>query len=130
MPPQEVPAPPPPRREEAGHPELAAELSSLSRAVKWLEESLTNLRRKVQIDEANTIAAQKRIFDELRLFGEESDEIRRELADIKTKIIMIVKELKTTAKAEDVKVLQRYLELWEPVQFATRAELERALGKG
>ena len=30
-----------------------------------------------------------------------------------------------TAKKEDVEVLQKYINLWEPVNFATRKEVEK-----
>ena len=54
-------------------------------------------------------------------------ELSKNLMDIKEKIRLIVKELKLTAKSEDVKVVEKYLDLWEPVEFITRSEAKKMI---
>jgi len=36
-------------------------------------------------------------------------------------------EIKETAKLEDVKVLENYVNLWNPIQFVTRQEVEKLI---
>jgi hypothetical protein len=40
---------------------------------------------------------------------------------------LIIKELKLSAKKEDVALLQRYIELWDPVDFATHNEIDKVI---
>ena len=37
---------------------------------------------------------------------------------------MIIKELKSTAKREEVKVLEKYINFWDPVKFVRQHEIE------
>jgi len=52
---------------------------------------------------------------------------------IEDRILMIVKELKLTARKEDIAVMKKYVELWNPMRFATKEQVENivkeALGK-
>lgn len=108
-------------------PQITAALNDISRAVRTIEDKQYNLRKKVQLDAQNMLAANKKAFDEIKVINSDVSEIKREIEDIKAKILLVIQELKLTAKIEDVKVLQRYLELWEPAGFVTRGELDRVL---
>ena len=37
----------------------------------------------------------------------------------------LVKELQTAAKRDEVKVLEKYINLWNPVKFVTQNEVEQ-----
>ena len=38
--------------------------------------------------------------------------------------LYLLKEIQQLARTEDVKVIERYLHLWDPLKFVTRDELE------
>ncbi len=42
--------------------------------------------------------------------------------DMRLKLGMFEKEIKEMADKQDVRVLQRYIELWEPMQFLTEKQ--------
>ena len=107
--------------------DIPREINSINRSVKVIEEKLDNARRKVQINEESMLATTKKQFNEIRIINSEITEIKRDIDEIKEKIKLIVKELKLTAKLEDISVLQKYLELWEPANFITRNEFEKRL---
>jgi hypothetical protein len=46
---------------------------------------------------------------------------------MKSKILMILKELQSGAKKEDIKVLQKYVDMWEPLNFVTRNEINEII---
>ena len=52
-------------------------------------------------------------------------ETRHEMDDIKGKIMLIIKELQMLARSEDVDVLRKYLDMWQPVNFVTQNEVEK-----
>jgi len=40
---------------------------------------------------------------------------------------LIIRELKRTAGKEEITVLKKYLEYWNPINFVTQRDLERTL---
>ncbi len=125
--PNPAPAPKPKKGEEAPGAGLAAQVNSLSRTIKLLEDKYYNLRKKVQVDEENSLAQDKKMSNEIKVIKSDVLEVKKEMEDLKDKIRLIVKELKMTANAEDVKVLKKYLDLWEPVEFVTRNEVKKMI---
>jgi seryl-tRNA synthetase len=105
--------------------ETAAELSNLSRSTRTLEEKYNNIRSKLQSVDQNLLSTAKKNASDIKLVMSEMDDIKRELADFKEKMVLIIRELKLTAKAEDVKVLENYVNLWEPVNFVTVNTVEK-----
>lgn len=105
--------------------EVAGELSNLSRTTRTLEEKYNNLRSKVQSVDQNLLATAKKNSTDIKTVMSEVDDVRRELADLKEKLILVIRELKLSAKSEDVKVLQNYINLWEPVNFVTVNQVEK-----
>ncbi len=104
-------------------------LSSISRRLRMLEERYTKLVSRLQLNEHDSMDFKKRTNVNIRTINSELDEIKSEINEIKDRIILIVKELKLTAKKEDVNILKRYIEMWEPVNFVTRDELNKKLNE-
>jgi len=117
----------PEKRPEGAISESAAEINTIARSVKIIEDKYYNLRKKVQINEENILANTKKITDDIKLSQSDILDLKRAIEDIKEKIRLIVKELKMTAKEEDIKVVQKYLDLWEPVNFVTRGEARKMI---
>ena len=105
--------------------DLAAQITNLSRAVKLLEDKTSNLRKKVQLDEQNSLSAHKKTFDDIKVISTDILEIKREVEDLKEKILLIIRELRLSAKSEQLQELQKYIEIWEPVNFVTRNEVQK-----
>lgn len=105
--------------------ESVAEIANLNRASKSLEDKYSNLRNKVQVMDQNMITSGRKTATEIKVISEQLDEFRRELEDLKEKIRLIIRELKQTAKDEDVKVLQNYVDAWEPMNFVTLNQVEK-----
>ena len=104
---------------------LLKEVSNLSAKLRLLEERYANLRKKTQVTDQNMLESHKKINVEVKTSNSDVNDMRRNLNKITDEIRLIVSELKETAKKEDIVVMQRYLDLWEPLNFVTRDELER-----
>ena len=127
-------APPPPRKEGglfSSKPkqgldinkhvaDIAGEMNNISRRMMVLEERYTNLRKKTQLTDQNMLNNHKRIMTEIHATHGQVDEIRKHINDMTDKLKIIVRELKECAKHSDVEVLQKYINIWEPVNFITR----------
>jgi hypothetical protein len=57
--------------------------------------------------------------------NEDITELKHQLKDIIDKLRLIDSEMKNLSKKEELKVLERYLDMWQPMNFVTRNELDR-----
>src|SRR3990167_7546340 len=129
--------PPPPKRHEGilkfGHqqqPEapdfsgMTTDMNTLSRRLRLLEEGFTNLRRFFQVIEENIISKNKHYSAEIKTLASDISEIRKEIQELKDKLILVIRELQSVARKEEVKVLEKYISMWNPIKFVTQNEIE------
>ena len=131
-PPQGLPYPqtqpkPVAKGQQAENVDLTAEVSSISRRLRILEERYSNLNKKTQVSEQNVLAVNKDLNHSIRAVGDGVVELKRELEDFRDKLKLVVLELKECAKQDEVMVLKKYIDLWELVNFPTRQEVERIM---
>ncbi|MBR9699685.1 hypothetical protein GOV09_04470 [Candidatus Woesearchaeota archaeon] len=100
------------------------ELQGVARRMKMLEERYTNLRSKFQVTDQNMLNKHKTFFSEIKTLNLEMTEVKKEIADVKDKMMILLRELEGFAKKENVDILKKYLNLWEPVNFVTHNEVE------
>ena len=132
---EEVPPPPPPKKgilgfgkpEQQQGPDLSSvtnDINSLSRRLRLIEEGSTNLRRFLQVTEDNIIARNKHYSAELKTINSDITEIRKEIQELRDKLILVIKELQFVARKDEVKVLEKYINLWNPIKFVSQNEIE------
>lgn len=107
--------------------DVSKQLRELTRRIRILEERNTTLRKNQQVTEQNMLAENKKITTDVKAFSAELDELRKELNDIKEHIRILGRQMQETAKSEEVKVLEKYINLWEPLNFVTRNEVEKII---
>jgi hypothetical protein len=100
------------------------DVSELMRRVRTMEERYNTLQSKVQLIEQNMISYHKQAIGETKTLNGDIREIRRQIEEIKDKILTLIKEIQLSAKKDEVKVLERYINLWEPINFVTKGEVE------
>ncbi|MFT4303419.1 MAG: hypothetical protein ACMXYG_02565 [Candidatus Woesearchaeota archaeon] len=125
-----VPNSPGQKAQPAGNaqtPNYAKDINDLSRRVRIDEERSVNLRKKIQMIEHNMLINNKRLLTEIKFLNQEITEIKRSFDDLKTKVMGFAHELQQCAKNEDVRVLERYINMWEPVKFITSDEVEKII---
>jgi len=103
---------------------ISNDVKELSRRLRTIEERYTNLQTKTQITEQNMLSRNKQITTEIKTINSEINEIKKEIIEIKDRILLLIKELQMCAKREEVKILDKYINLWEPVNFVTRNEVK------
>jgi predicted nucleic acid-binding Zn-ribbon protein len=108
--------------QEAPYPQLDS--ASLERRVRTLEEGLANLRKIVQVTEENILVKNRHVAAEFKTFTSDINELRREMQEMKEKMVMMLKEMQSLARQEDVKIIERYVNMWNPVRFVTQGEVE------
>lgn len=105
--------------------DLSSQINNLSRRMKMMEERHTIMRNKGQLTDQTLLESTKDIRRNVKTLGDELLELRKDFEDLKNKVKLIVKELKDTAKSEDVQILEKYISMWEPVNFVSKHDVER-----
>ena len=98
------------------------------------EQRGSELRKKMLFLEQNILSNHRSAIDHIKSLQQELLDTKRHLQDVEDKMITVIKELRLTARKEDVDVMRKYLDLWDPVKFVTLDQVERMinerLGKG
>jgi len=108
---------------------VKSDINSISMRIRLLEESTKNVRRMSKITEETLILKTREANTEFKTITSDINEIRKEVFEIKDKILTIIRELQITAKSDEVKVLEKYLNLWNPIKFATHDEVDRIVNE-
>ncbi|MGV8087110.1 MAG: hypothetical protein ACP5N1_05770 [Candidatus Woesearchaeota archaeon] len=109
------------------HIQLASMISDLDRRLRILEERYGNMRKKIQLTDHNLIESEKSFGKEIRNFNEDLLKLKRTTNDFDEKIVIFNNEMENIAKKTDLKVLEKYLAMWDPSMFVTRKELREYL---
>jgi|SRR3989338_2583969 len=95
--------------------------------VKGLEGKVNNLLREVTILKNDYIKKHNDLKSEIKTMNQDVLELKHQREKTLEKMDLIIKELKSTAAREEVMVLRKYIDLWNPMNFVTQRDLERAI---
>ncbi len=108
---------------------VGSQLNNVATRLKILEERYSTLRKKTQTAEHNIIEVEKNHYDDLRIINDDITEIKHKMRDILEKVSLLTDEVENFASRNDLKVIQKYVEYWQPVDFVTRKEVNDFLRK-
>ena len=107
--------------------DVLEQINAVGTRLSLLEDRTINLTRRTQVTDSNVLGLRKRVDDEIKTINSDIVEIRRSVTELTNKIDLIIKELKTRAAKEDIEVIRKYVEMWEPLRFVTEEEVERLI---
>lgn len=99
----------------------------ISRRMKVLEESVSNLRKKILINEENDLIRHKKILSQAKQTLFEINDVKKDIETVKIAVKEIISEIKNSAKKEDVEVLKKYIDMWNPIEFVTESAVEKII---
>ena len=108
---------------------VSEELEGTINRLRVLEERFTNIQTELRVTEENMIRRNKTLTTDIKTLTLDINELRKEMQEIKDRVLMIIKEVQTVAKKEDVDVLKKYIEMWEPLNFVTHKEVEEIINE-
>jgi len=103
---------------------MGEDLTKLAARLKIIEERYSELRKKLMLIEQNMLSHHKKAMGEIKVLHSEITDTNSKINEIQEKILLIVKELRLTAKREDIDVMKKYVELWNPMRFITKEQVE------
>ncbi|MBU0461213.1 MAG: hypothetical protein KJ574_01365 [Nanoarchaeota archaeon] len=111
------------KEEEANIAEFVGELNNIARRLRVIEERYLGLRSKTQVTDQNMLSSNKKLMTEIKTNQAQLDDFRKEMDDLKEKFKIMIQEIKECAKRNDVQILSKYINMWEPINFVTRNEM-------
>ena len=109
--------------------EMVRRMNEYSRRIKNLEQRLDRVESRVENMEQTVLTQMNDLKISLERIGQKISGVSDRLNTIETEILRINKELGKTALKSDVKKLEMFIDLVNPItaKFVTKNELERAL---
>ncbi|MDP6294091.1 MAG: hypothetical protein QGG83_04995, partial [Candidatus Woesearchaeota archaeon] len=94
-------------------------INSMGARIRLSEERMMEIRRKVTLVETNSLKHTKKSSGDFKLIMDEITEMKQTMRNIEDRIVTIIKELQLTPKKEDVDLVKKYMEYFNPVKFVT-----------
>ena len=106
---------------------LLEQVNATAGRLRMNEERLAELRKKVLLLEQNMLQGQKKSITDIKNLISDVTEIKRQFGQFQDRMLLLLKEIGLLAKKEDVDVLKKYLDLWQPVKFITADHAEKII---
>jgi len=103
--------------------DILESINAIDRRLRTLESRYNDISRKIHFMDKSNTTERKRIFDELKAADSINLEQKRDITEIRSTLTKVISELKNFAVVEDLNTLKKYIELWDPLNFVTRAEV-------
>jgi hypothetical protein len=91
---------------------------------KDLESSIDNLFQKTDLNSQTLSKNSKKFFNEIKTLKEDNFELRKKIKILETFNSKLIKQIKLFSTKDETKKLEKYIDLWDPMQFVNRIELE------
>ncbi|MFC2136034.1 hypothetical protein ACFLTH_15575 [Bacteroidota bacterium] len=104
---------------------ISQSVTGIGSRLRVLEERYMNLRKKNQMTDENLLNFEKDIRDEIHTINQDLLEIKKGIFNINENLSSISEELRTSVKQSDLKTVEKYVDMWQPMNFVTKEELDR-----
>jgi len=108
---------------------LANLLSDLNARVRIPEEKYNLFGERLILINQNMVDEYKKITRQVKTQDAETKELKKEIFHLKEIIKELVKEMSNFAKKDSLKILEKYINLWNPLHFVTSNEVEKMIDK-
>lgn len=92
-------------------------------SIRVLESKYNIMRDRIFLINQNMLEEYKKLIGEIRTIDSEIKDVKRNLFEIKNVLDHIIKEMQFFAKKENLRVLEKYINFWNPLNFVTEKEV-------
>ncbi|MBT3690910.1 hypothetical protein HOG16_01545 [Candidatus Woesearchaeota archaeon] len=103
--------------------------NELNTRIRILEGKYNLTRERMLVINQNMLDHYKKVSSDTKILREEITEIKDSINLLKDTMKSIVKELQLLARKEELKVLEKYINMWNPLNFVTKEEVEELIKK-
>lgn len=102
-------------------------LKDVMRRLRQLEERHSNLRKSLQVTEQNMLKQSQKNNEDKKTLQQDIAELKKKVKNMSEELQIVTKELGSSVKKEDVKVLEKYISFWDPLKYVTHNELQNVV---
>ncbi|MFH1636929.1 MAG: hypothetical protein ABIB71_00725 [Candidatus Woesearchaeota archaeon] len=95
--------------------------------IRVLESKYTQLGERVLVINQNLIEQYKRLTKEIRGTEASIKDLKNDLNNVKNILKHLTEEASDFAKKDSLKVLEKYINLWNPLNFVTESDVKRII---
>jgi hypothetical protein len=100
---------------------------SFSNRISSIEKRTNSIDDQLKMIESDSVEKHKEVIKSLRAAKDEIGNFRAEIEEFKKQSERLIKRLSEFASKESVKVLEKYINLWTPMKFTTKNEVENLI---
>jgi len=104
-------------------------LIDVASRLRVLESRYTTMRERLFLVNQNMVDGYKKLSQEMKSIDVELKEVKKNMFALEESMKDLMKELRFMARKEDVKVLEKYINLWNPLNFVTEEEVLKLIEK-
>jgi len=107
--------------------DLAFVLNDLNARIRVLENKYSLFGERLLVINQNMIEEYKKIMRKMKAVDDELKEFKKDLYNVKEIISGLTKEIKLFARKDNLKVLEKYINLWNPMNFVTEKDVDNLI---
>lgn len=96
----------------------------LTNRLRVLESKQTLFSERLLVVNQNMIEEYKRLLKEIKAIDMDIKDVKKDLNNVKTILKHLTEEASNFAKKDSLKVLEKYINLWNPLTFVTEKDVE------
>jgi len=104
-------------------------IAELATRLRLNEQRTGELRKQLSFVEQNMISNHRAAMSQIKTAQEDLVRIKQRIQNIEDTLLKITKEFRMVARKEDVDIIKRYVDLWDPVKFVTLDQVERMINE-
>ena len=97
--------------------------------LRLIESRYGLLRDRMIIVNQNMVDEYKKLSYDIKIIDSEVKDIKRDLVNVKDALNAVSRELRNFSKVEDLKVLEKYINLWNPLKFVTEEDVWKLINE-
>src|SRR3989344_8231460 len=97
--------------------------------LRLIESRYGLLRDRMIIVNQNMVDEYKKLSYDIKIIDSEVKDIKRDLVNVKDALNAVSRELRNFSKVEDLKVLEKYINLWNPLKFVTEEDVLKLINE-
>ena len=95
--------------------------------IRVLENKYNTVNEHLLMINQNMIEEYKKMIEEMKAIDTELKQAKQDIFNIKETVKKMVRETEIFARKDELKVLEKYINLWNPINFVTQEDLDKIL---
>ncbi len=104
-------------------------IGELVNRVRILESKQSLFAEKLLIMNENMLEEYKKMMEEVKKTAAQINVVRDDMSNMQNILRHLTQEASGFAKQDDLKVLEKYINVWNPLNFVTEKDVLRLMGK-